>query len=397
MSQAVPNLSTTFCGVHLPNPFLLSSAPPTAYGSMIKRAFAAGWGGAVIKTMKPDNMDIQDVTPRFAVLKSRSGEIIGFENIELITKRPVAVWLEEIREIKQEYPDRMLIASIMSMVVKEGWQDLAKQVEAAGADAIELNFSCPHGMPERGVGAAIGQSPEVSAMITEWVKEAVSLPVMVKLTPNVTSVAIVAKAVYEAGADALAAINTIQCLMGVDLETHMPQPSVDGLSTFGGYSGLAVKPVGLRVVAQLRQSVPLPISGIGGIGSWEHAAEYMLLGAGTVQVCTEVMLRGYGIIDGMVAGLQSYLARQGFRSVDDLVGLSIKKLAEHGALTREARLAAAVDPAKCVVCGLCARVCDDAGYEAIRLENQKIVVDPAKCDGCSLCTIVCPKQAMSMR
>lgn len=392
------DLSTEFCGIKIPNPFILASAPPTAYGAAIKRAFDLGWGGAVTKTLKPDSMDIIDVTPRFSTLKSRNGENIGFQNIELVTKRPLSVWLEEIAAIKREYPDRFLAASIVAEVRKEEWQQLAAAAEKAGCDAIELNFSCPHGMPEKGVGAAIGQVPEVTKTVTSWVKEAVEVPVIVKLTPNVTDVTLVARAAAEGGADGLAAINTVQCLIGVDLDTFAPLPSVGGFSTYGGYSGLAVKPIGLRVVSQLARSSQLPISGMGGIASWEHAVEYLLLGAKNVQLCTEVMLKGYGIIEGLLNGLESYLSKKSFQSVTEIIGLSLKRITDHSKLNTANPLVVQLKKEWCSGCGACVTVCKDAGYSALQIGRENtVVVDGDKCDGCSLCTHVCRRKALSLQ
>lgn len=390
------DLSVEFCGFTLPNPFMLASAPPTAFGSMIKRAFALGWGGAVTKTIKPDHMVIEDVSPRFAVLKSASGQCIGFENIELVTKRPLQIWLEEITEIKALYPHHMLIGSIMAEVKRNEWQELAKAVEAAGVDALELNFSCPHGMPEWGIGAAIGQNADITKMITGWVKEVTNVPVIVKLTPNVGDIAAIGRAAYEGGADALAGINTVQCLMGVDLDTLAPLPSVGGYSTFGGYSGLAIKPMGLRAVAQLYQSIPLPISGMGGISSWEHAAEYMLLGARTVQVCTHVMLNGQGVIREWTDGLRSYIASKGYDSIEEMIGISAERVRNHASLNRDEKLVARICQDTCISCGICVGICEDAGYEALRLKGAGVVVDEDKCDGCSLCSIVCPTRAIKL-
>lgn len=391
------DLSTEYCGIKYPNPFVLASAPPTAYGSMIKRAFSLGWGGAVVKTLKPDDLEIVDVTPRFSTLKSSNGENIGFENMELVTKRPLSVWLKEIGEIKAEYPDRVLIASMMADVRKESWQKLAKAAEEAGADALELNLSCPHGMPEKGIGAAIGQKPDLTKMITAWVKEVTRIPVIVKLTPNVTDIEPIAEAALAGGADGLAAINTVESMMGVDLDTLVPLPSVAGFSGYGGYSGSAVKPIGLRVVSQLAKASLLPISGIGGISSWEHAVEYLLLGASNVQVCTAVMLKGYGIIDDLLTGLENFMVRKGFSSVKELIGLSVPKIIAHTNLDRSNPLKAEVKQEWCTSCGICVTACRDAGYGAISLGSSKmLLIDQEKCDGCSLCTHVCRRKALTM-
>lgn len=391
------DLTTEYCGLKFLNPFVLASSPVTSYGSMIKKAFSLGWGGAVIKTLKPDNMDVIDVSPRFATLETGNGEIIGFQNIELITRRSLSVWLDEIREIKEEFPDRILIGSIIAEMRKSDWQEMVKKVQEAGIDALELNFSCPHGMPEKGMGSAIGQVPEVTKMVTSWVKEVARVPVIVKLTPNVTDVTAIAQAALEGGADGLAAINTVQCLIGVDLDTFTPLPSVNGFSTYGGYSGVAIKPIGLRIVSQLARSLHLPISGIGGISTWKDAVEYMLLGARNVQICTEVMLKGYGIITELVKGLESYLQQRGFTSVEEMIGLSLNRLTEHSQLNRSRTLAVALNREVCIDCGSCVEVCRDSGCTALKIDSsQTLTIDKSKCDGCSLCTFICHHGALTL-
>lgn len=392
MSKLI-DLSVTQNGITFPNPFLLASAPPTAYGENIMRAFELGWGGAVLKTLKPDSMDIKDVTPRFATLKDKN-KVLGFQNFELVTKRSLAEWLPEIEEIKKQYPRQGLIGSIMADVKKESWQEIARKVQGAGCDGLELNFSCPHGMPERGVGAAIGQNPDLVEEITSWVKAVAEVPVWVKLTPNVADPEHQAAAAVRGGADGLAAINTVQCLMGVDIENFNPLPSVEGLTTYGGYSGRAVKPIGLRFVSQLGRMGIKSISGIGGISEWKDAVEYMLLGSTTVQVCTEVMLRGYGIIDTMIDQLTDYLGRKQMSAMD-LVGRALPAITTHEALSRIPRIVEH-DAAQCVSCGRCVIACSDSGYSALRMLNREILLEKEKCDGCSLCTHVCPTGSMSM-
>lgn len=379
------------------NPYILASAPPTADGNFIRRAFALGWAGAVIKTVKPDDLVIEDVSPRFSVLKDRQGSIIGFENFELVSKKSVAYWVEEIKQIKAEFPTKMLIASIMADRSSEAWQRLALELELAGADALELNFSCPHGMPEKGIGSAIGQDAAIAAEITGWVKAVATIPVIVKLSPNVTDIGLVALAVERAGADAIAAINTVQCLVGVDLDKLEPLPSVAGVSTYGGYSGRAVKPIGLRCVAQIFQSVSIPVCGMGGIATWQDAVEYMALGAGAVQVCTEVMLNGLAIITPLLAGLSAYLAKKGLTGLSGVHGVAAAKLVAHERLSRRRVVRAGIiDEAACILCKKCITACSDSGYEAIATVQGRITIDENKCDGCSLCSLVCPKQIIGM-
>lgn len=388
-------LATTLGPFHLENPFLLSSAPPTASYEQIRRAFSVGWAGAVIKTIRPDGMVIEDVSPRFHAIKGSDAEVQGFENIELLSKKTVSYWTSQIPRLKQEFPDRLLVASIMGTTDPEEWRNLAGQVEEAGADAIEMNVSCPHGMPEQGVGAAIGQNPAMVRDLTRAVKDAADIPVIVKLTPNVTDVLLVADAASAGGADMISAINTVQCLSGIDLDSFEPLPSVAGYSTYGGYSGPAVKPIGLRVVSQVASAVDLPVIGIGGISGWRDAAEYLLAGASSVQVCTAVMWHGFGIVKEMQSGLSSYLAGKGFSSPDQLRGLALGRLQSHQSLSRTRRIRPVLSsPDACTSCGRCVIACRDGGYHAIALHDGKPEFDNARCDGCSLCFHVCPESAI---
>ena len=391
------NLATKYCGLEFENPFLLASAPPTATIDMIARGFNAGWGGAVTKTIKPDTMNIADVSPRFAALRNGKGKIYGFENFELVSKMDLAYWEKGIGQLRTRFPGKVLIASIMGASEKESWSDLARRMEGAGAQALELNFSCPHGMPEMGGGAAIGQNPEIVERITGWVKAVVNIPVIVKLTPNVTRIDVQALAAKKGGADGLAAINTVECLMGVDLDNLNPLPSVNSSSTFGGYSGKAVKPIGLRVVAQTAAAVDLPIMGLGGISDWKDAAEYLAVGAACVQVCTEVMISGYIIIDGMVKGLEHYLRSRGYGNAAEIRGAALRKLSSHEVLSRFERILPDIDPDKCVGCGKCVTACADGGYQALYLRAGTASVEIVKCDGCGLCRYVCPTDAISFK
>lgn len=391
------DLSVEFCEILFKNPFILSSAPPTTTGEMMGRAFEAGWAGAVTKTLVTDAESIVNVTPRLASLSfpGPTGEpkkIYAFENIELVTDRELSVWLKEIEALRKKYPEHVVIASIMDDAGKpDGWQFMAKKCEEAGAQMIELNMSCPHGMPEMGMGAAIGQNSELAARVTAWTVEAVDIPVMAKMTPNVTDIGAVAKSCTDAGAHAISAINTVAAIMGVDLETLVPRPSVGGYSAHGGLSGLAVKPIALKAVASIARATQAPISGIGGIGTWEDAAEFLLLGASTLQVCSSVMAQGYGIVEDMIDGLQNYMEDQGFETISDMVGLSLDKLVGHNQLSREVRLASTIDEALCVKCDLCYVSCRDSGYQAISLKGDRTPeIDREKCTGCSLCLHVCP-------
>ena len=388
------NLESNFCGLELKNPFLLASAPPAAGIEMIERAFKAGWAGAVTKTLKPDYMDIKDASPRFHAVKEGS-RVIGFENFELVSKKNLDYWKTGLMKLRKDWPEKILIISIMGDNNRESWAELAFWAQGAGAQALELNFSCPHGMPEKGVGAAIGQNPDITRMITQWVCQAVKIPVIVKLTPNVASVLPIAEAARKGGADALAAINTVESIAGVDLKTLTPYPIVQGNSTFGGYSGPGIKPIGLRVVSQLAQGTEFPISAMGGISSWRDAMEYISLGANHVQLCTEVMVSGYGIIKDLIAGTKKYMEEMGFSSLDDFRGAALSKLTSHSALHKDSPRIPEVDPSSCTKCGKCVIACRDGGYQAISFKDKRLVIDSGKCDGCGLCALVCPESALS--
>jgi len=389
-------LKTSVLGIEFENPFLLASAPPTASIESMDKAFSLGWGGAVFKTITPDDLEMTEASPRYATWR-QGNKVCGFENIELLSHLTVQQWLDGIKFLRQKHPTKVQIASIMAPVVKEEWQKLVRTLNDSEIDAFELNFSCPHGMPEKGIGMAIGTSAEISAMITQWVKEVAQKPVFVKLSPNVTNIVEIANAVEKAGADGLAAINTIQSMMGVDLDTFVPFPNVNGASTFGGYSGIAVKPIGLRCVAQLRQSSNLPILGIGGIANWHDAAEYMTVGADVVQICTEVMINGYGIIHAMKQGLLNYLESKGFNSPADIKNKAIEHLSEHRKLEKAHKVYPHIDDNLCVKCGKCVTICDESEHQALSLQNGRITVNQDKCVGCSLCSHICPKSAIAMK
>ena len=389
-------LATKVLGIDFENPFILSSAPPTAKIESLDKAFTLGWGGAVLKTITPDNYEMIEASQRYATWKF-GGKVCGFENIEMLSHLTIQQWLDGIKYLKQKHPTKVQIASIMAPVVKEEWQKLVKVLNNSGIDAFELNFSCPNGVPERGGGMAIGTSAEASAMITEWVAEVAEKPVFVKLSPNVTNIVEIAKAVEKAGADGISAINTVQSLMGVDLDTFEPMPNVNGKSTFGGYSGMSVKPIGLRCVAQVRQNSNLPILGMGGVSNWHDAAEYMCVGADVVQVCTEVMVNGYGIIGAMKKGLLEYLERKGFNSPADLKNKAIANLSAHEKLNKQKQVYPHIDDALCVKCGKCVMLCDESEHSALSLIDGHVTVNHDVCVGCSLCSHICPKSAIKMK
>lgn len=387
------DLSSDFCGIKSPNPFWLASAPPTNMGSMVERAFDAGWGGAVWKTL---GEPIINVSSRLAAVDLGMTRMMGLNNIELITDRPLDVNLKEITECKKKYPKHAVIVSLMVESKREAWHEIVKKCQDTGADGFELNFGCPHGMSERGMGAAMGQVPEYTCMVTEWVKEVSNLPVIVKLTPNVTSVTYPARAAVKGGADALSLINTINSVIGVDLDTMIPFPNVNGMAAHGGYCGPAVKPIALNMVSELARDpeVNIPISGIGGISTWRDAAEFLLLGASNVQVCTAVMHYGYRIVEDMIDGLSNYLDEKGFNSVNDIIGLSAKRVTDWGNLDLNYKVVASIDHNKCIQCNLCHIACEDGAHQCIplvQMNGKRLpVVDEHECVGCNLCYLVCP-------
>jgi len=387
------DLSVNFLGMKFPNPFMLASAPPTRTAEMIKRAFAAGWGGAVTKTIAPT--PVNDLQPRLQPLRHRKRKI-GMENIELTTQLTLQEWQEEIADIKAVYPERPLWASIMGSMEEASWQSVAEAVQDAGVDALELNVSCPHGMPSRGMGAFIGQSERMTGEAVSWVKKVAKVPVIVKLTPNVTDIAFVAQAAKENGADALAASNTVLGLIGVNLDTLTPLPEVGGVSAYGGYSGPGIKPIALRCVAQIAKATGLPVSGIGGGNTWQDAAEFMAVGATTVQVCTAVMWNGYGIIGKLTQGLAEYLEDKAFVDLKAIIGAALPKIVEFPEMPLDPRARASVDDT-CNGCLLCIDACSDGGFQAITgMKGERVTIDGERCDGCSLCVMVCPLGSITM-
>ncbi len=394
------DLTSNFAGIKSPNPFWLASAPPTNMGSMVERAFDAGWGGAVWKTL---GEPIVNVSSRLAGLDQGPLRMIGLNNIELITDRPLDVNLKEIYECKKKYPNNAVIISLMVESKREAWQEIVKKSQDTGADGFELNFGCPHGMSERGMGAAMGQVPEYTCMVTEWVKEVSELPVIVKLTPNVTHIVPPGRAAQDGGADAVSLINTINSVMGVDIDTMIPYPNVNGMAAHGGYCGTAVKPIALNMVSELARNSEfrIPISGIGGISNWRDAVEFLLLGAGNVQVCTAVMHYGYRIVEDMIDGLNNYLDEKGIASVNDIIGKSVNRVTDWGNLDLNYKVIARVNEEKCIQCNLCYVACEDGAHQSFEFKEtdgkKYPVVIEEECVGCNLCALVCPSPgAISM-
>jgi dihydropyrimidine dehydrogenase (NAD+) subunit PreA len=390
------DLATEFLGIPSPNPFWLASAPPTDKAYNVNRAFEAGWGGAVWKTLGEDPPIVNVSGPRYGAIYGNDRRVIGFNNIELITDRPLQTNLDEIRQVKRDWPDRALVVSVMFAMNKETWAKYVPMIEDTGADGIELNFGCPHGMSERGMGAAVGQVPEYIQMATEWAKAAATVPVIVKLTPNITNILPPAKAAKDGGADGVSLINTINSIMGVDRDRLTMSPVTDGMGTHGGYCGEAVKPIALNMVAEIARTPEtrdIPLSGIGGVTDWRDAVDFLALGASNVQVCTAAMVYGFRIIDDLTDGLSNFLDEKGMTSVTDLVGKAVPSVTDWQYLNLNYVEKAVIDQDLCIQCGRCHVVCEDTSHQAITSSmngSRHFEVIDEECVGCNLCVSVCP-------
>ena len=388
------DLTSEFVGIKSPNPFWLASAPPTDKEYNVRRAFDAGWGGVVWKTLGEAGPPVVNVNgPRYGAIWGADRRLLGLNNIELITDRPLEVNLREIKAVKRDYPDRALVVSLMVPCQEDAWKAILPLVEETGADGIELNFGCPHGMSERGMGSAVGQVPEYIEMVTRWCKQNTRMPVIVKLTPNITNVLYPAEAAKRGGADAVRLINTINSITSVDLDDFAPQPMIDGKGTHGGYCGPAVKPIALNMVAEIArhpETAGLPISGIGGITTWRDAAEFLALGAGNVQVCTAAMTYGFKIVQEMISGLSDYLDAKEM-ALSDLVGRAVPNVTDWQYLNLNYVTKAQIDQDACIKCGRCFAACEDTSHQAIAMgEGRVFTVKDDECVACNLCVDVCP-------
>ena len=396
------DLSIDFAGIKSPNPFWVASGPPSNTAKQAHRAFEAGWGGLVWKTI---GEAIVNTSSRYSALDLDGVRMAGFNNIELISDRSPETNFRELAEVKRRWPGRAVIASLMTDT-RENWHEFVKRAEDAGADGMELNFGCPHGMCERGMGSVVGQQPALVERIVGWVMEAATRPVIVKLTPNVTDIVQPARAAKRGGANAISLINTLNSITQVNLETLVPEPNVGGRSSHGGYAGPAVKPIALHMAHACASDpeVGLPVSGIGGIGTWRDAAEFLALGCGSVQVCTAIMHRGFRIVDDLIEGLNDYLDAKGVAGVSQFVGAARANVQPWEALDLNYRRVARINYETCIGCNLCYIACEDGAHQSIALVDPagygtgpgrvpgkpvpKILED--HCVGCNLCLCVCP-------
>lgn len=391
------DLSTNFLGIKSPNPFWLASAPPTDKAYNVERAFEAGWGGVVWKTLGEAGPPVVNVNgPRYGAIWGPDRRLMGLNNIELITDRDLEVNLREIKQVKQNWPDRAMIVSLMVPCEEEPWKKILKRVEETNADGVELNFGCPHGMSERGMGSAVGQVPEYIEMVARWCKQYTNMPVIVKLTPNITDVRKPAAAALRGGADAVSLINTINSIVSVDLDNFAPTPTIDGKGSHGGYCGPAVKPIALSMVSEIARDPEtngMPISGIGGINTWRDAAEYITLGCGNVQVCTAAMTYGFKIVEEMIEGLSNYMDEKGFDTIEDFRGIAVPNVTDWKYLNLNYVTKARIDQDLCISCGRCHIACEDTSHQAITnmVDGKRMfeVIDE-ECVGCNLCVNVCP-------
>jgi dihydropyrimidine dehydrogenase (NAD+) subunit PreA len=391
------DLRSSFAGIKSPNPFWLASAPPTDKEYNVVRAFKAGWGGVVWKTLGEDGPPIVNVNgPRYGAIHGADRRLLGLNNIELITDRPLDVNLREIKKVKREWPDRAMVVSLMVPCEEEPWKKILKQVEETEADGVELNFGCPHGMSERGMGAAVGQVPEYIEMVARWCKQHSRLPVIVKLTPNITDIRKPARAALKGGADAVSLINTINSITSVNLDSFAPEPTIDGKGSHGGYCGPAVKPIALSMVSEIARDAEtrsLPISAIGGITTWRDAAEFIAMSAGTVQVCTAAMTYGFRIVEEMKAGLSRWMDEKGYPTLEHFRGRAVGNVTDWQYLNLNYVTKARIDQELCIKCGRCYAACEDTSHQAITREKdgrRHFEVMDNECVACNLCVEVCP-------
>jgi len=394
--MAVKDLSIDFLGVHFDNPFCLASSPVGNCYEMCRKAYQAGWGGVYFKSVAPASFVINEVSPRFDTLKKEGTDFVGFKNMEQTSERPFEDSMADMARLKKEFPNKVLIASIMGPTEAD-WTELARRATATGADMLELNFSCPQ-MTTHAMGSDVGANPKLCEKYVRAARRGTDLPIIAKMTPNITDMVPSAEAALRGGAAGISAINTVKSIANLDLQNLVGMPMIDGKSSVSGYSGKAVKPIALRFVNELSQRIPgVQISGIGGIETWEDAAEFILLGARNLQVCTAIMEYGYRIIDDLTSGLAYYMEERGVDHLEDLVGLASANMLPAEELDRSYKVYPAFDMDKCVGCGRCCVSCYDGAHQALAWdeETRRPVLDRERCVGCHLCALVCPAHAIS--
>lgn len=394
--MAMKDLSIDFLGVHFDNPFCLASSPVGNCYEMCRKAYESGWGGVYFKSVAPASFIINEVSPRFDTLSKEGTDFVGFKNMEQTSERPFEDSMADMARLKKEFPNKVLIASIMGPTEAD-WTELARRATATGADMLELNFSCPQ-MTTHAMGSDVGTNPELCEKYVAAAKRGTNLPIIAKMTPNITDMVPSAEAALRGGAAGVSAINTVKSIANVNLQNLVGMPMINGKSSVSGYSGKAVKPIALRFVNEMYQRIPdVQISGIGGIETWEDAAEFILLGARNLQVCTAVMEYGYRIIDDLKSGLSYYMEERGVDHLEDLVGLASQNMLPAEQLDRTYKVYPAFDMDKCVGCGRCYVSCFDGAHQALTWneEERRPELDRERCVGCHLCALVCPANAIS--
>ena len=399
MERIKEKIAFEFLGKTFENPFLLAATPSTDDEEMLREAFEAGWAGAVIKTTSVESNEVNLKYPMMSGIKDRYNHLMTLGNIDLISEHPVNKVEKMIKNLKEEYPGKIIIASIMGKDKKE-WQTLTRRLIKAGADMIECSFSCPQGNIGEDPGKMLSQSAKATEIATDWVKSAAkSVPVLIKLTPQVTDIAEIAQAVKNGGGDAVVVSNSVLGLIGIDIETGKPLPTVNGYGGFAGITGPSVKPITLKNIIQVAQNVDIPIFGVGGVSTYKDAIELMMAGASVVQIGTEAMHYGFRIIDSLVEGLYNFLERKKYKNVSSIVGKSLKYIIPHDEMPYKDEDApvANINQEKCIQCKICYIACRQGGHRAIYLEDNKVYVDEEKCFGCGFCPTVCPVDAISLK
>lgn len=396
-TKQIVDLSVNFCGVTFENPYILAAAPSSDEVEMMRNAFKAGWAGAVLKTTHAKHEPVDLAYPMMSAMKYRGQPVSALGNIDLVSVYDIDEVCSRIRILKKEFPSKVIMGSMMGSSQRD-WTELAGQLADAGADIIECSFSCPQGSMGENPGAMLAQNAELSKTVVGWVKEgAGKVPVVIKITPQVTDIVDIARKIKEGGADAICASNSVPALMGIDIETFVPYPNVGGKSTYSGMTGPAIKPVSLRTIAEIKRNVDIEITGTGGVSTWQDAVEFFLVGASNVQLCTEVMHRGFSIIDSLTNGLTDYMTRKNIAKISDLYGKALDNIVMHHELPRDFKVKAEIKQDRCKKCGRCYVACRDGGHMAIeKTEDKGYIVNPEKCLGCNLCPQVCPANCINI-